>query len=356
MNRLIFRLRNFTAFILIVGLSLTNCLAAVDKEKRITKSYQVNNDVRLSIKNKFGTVEISTWDKKQIDVEVVVIVRKSSESAAQDLLDRIQIDINDKSPSSYIGFSTEIGRGSSSRGDDSFEINYRVSMPAKNPLDLANKHGDVYISDFEGELNLRVAHGKVKAENLKGKSEIDLSFGSGRIKSMASGFLDIQHYNRLAIEQLGDIKIDIQHSSLTADEGGRIRIDCQHSNVDFGRIVEVEGDFQHSDFVIDEVEERVVLDVQHMDLDIYKINKGFKRIDIDASFTDVNLNIDRTASGQIDAQVQFGDLKYRGEGFDFSYVEKKTNQSYFKGKFGGGSGGIINLQGQHGNFKLTLVD
>jgi hypothetical protein len=42
------------------------------KEKKITKTYQVNPNAGLEVSNKYGNVYVTTWDENKTSVEVLI--------------------------------------------------------------------------------------------------------------------------------------------------------------------------------------------------------------------------------------------------------------------------------------------
>ena len=61
------------------------------KIKNINKSYTVSSSDKLNIKNSFGKVEVHTWDKNEIKVDVNIEVSSNKEDLAQKILDGITV-------------------------------------------------------------------------------------------------------------------------------------------------------------------------------------------------------------------------------------------------------------------------
>src|SRR6056300_141937 len=64
------------------------------REKKLSKSYNVNSDAKLQVENKYGNIEISPWDRDEISIEVVIRVTGNSESKVEDKLDDIDIEFS----------------------------------------------------------------------------------------------------------------------------------------------------------------------------------------------------------------------------------------------------------------------
>ena len=153
----------------------------VEKRKTYSKSYAVSANDKISINNQFGEVKINTWGKSEVKVDVSIIVTGNSDERAQAILDNISID--DNKSSDGVSFKTNIGhqdgRGKNNNNNNQkMEINYEVSMPAGNPLDLDNQFGKTFVPDLSGPVEITQKFGDLVAGNLSNAKELTVEFGS----------------------------------------------------------------------------------------------------------------------------------------------------------------------------------
>src|SRR5450432_1050745 len=66
------------------------------KDKSVSKSYNVSASDKLTIHNSFGSVEVHTWNKNEIKVDIAVYVSANKDEFAQKLLDGISINDDQK--------------------------------------------------------------------------------------------------------------------------------------------------------------------------------------------------------------------------------------------------------------------
>ncbi len=157
----------------------------IDKKRTISKTYTVGPDDRLSIENSFGNVSVETWDKNTIQVDVEIGVRASTEEKAQQMLD--QITVTDHQNGQDIEFKTDIGRmggkGNNNRSEDNrrFYIDYKISMPARNPLHIENSFGKTFIPDFTGQASLTSKFGELTTGKITNAKLIHVEFGKANI-------------------------------------------------------------------------------------------------------------------------------------------------------------------------------
>jgi len=328
----------------------------VEKEKKISRNYKVSSSTELRIDNRFGRVHIDTWDKDEIDIVVSILVDKRTEKDADRMLERIDVVIDDSDPDRLISFKTTIGSGGGG-GSDNFRINYQVSMPKNNNLDLENKHGEIYLADINGRVRIKMEHGRIKTENMTGRVNINLSFGDGRIKSIGGGSMEIRHFGRLTVGSLGDVSIDAAHSNMDIESGERVEIYAQHGTFSMGKLNYLSGKFAHSDLEIDEINRSLELQTQHMDLEVRKVGKDFELVDLSGSFSDFDISLDKNVSCTIEARLQFGDVSYKESEIDFNYVVKEMNSSVYKGTLGSSTKqGRFKVKTTHGDLRIGLVD
>ena len=80
----------FSARLLLLALlvSVAHIGVAAEFTKTIKKEFDITSDGTTSITNKYGKVEIKTWDRNRVKVDVTIVVKASSESKAQEVFDQ----------------------------------------------------------------------------------------------------------------------------------------------------------------------------------------------------------------------------------------------------------------------------
>ena len=99
--------------------------------------------------NKYGKVNVKTGSGSQVIVNVKVTVRANSQSEADKVIDRINIIFS--SGPDFVKTETDIESQNSSwfnwgNNSSEYTIDYDVTMPAANKLDVSNKYGDSHIA------------------------------------------------------------------------------------------------------------------------------------------------------------------------------------------------------------------
>jgi len=351
MKQLVFR-RSLEHFLIII-LLLYCGIAHADSEKRksINKSYKVSATTNVKLSNSFGKMHVDTWDKNEVKVDIEIIARAATDERAQDLLDDIKIEIEDGNPASNLSFSTSIGNNSGK--NKSFEINYNVSMPQANSLDLKNSFGDTFVDDLSGNADIDVQYGNLKAGKLTGNNDVRLSFGSGysEIDAMDKGDLKIS-YSKLGVDNIGTLDVNSSFSTFETEKAVSIDLQAKYGEVNIGEIDVLVADVQFSGFELDKVSKSLELDIGYGgSLDI-GVSKSAQLFDIESSFGPVNIKLEPGINADVEARLSFCNLKYDESRIVFNKIIKDHTSSEYTGKVGSGAGTTIKIVSKYGNVQI----
>lgn len=290
-----------------------------ERTKKFSKSFKLSASDQLAIENKFGKVHINTWDKPEATVDVVMIARASSDSRAQDMLDRISILVNESNGSEILVKTQMDNMGNWGGNKQSFEINYTVNMPRNNPLRVKNSFGDTYVADFNGRADLQSSYGSLKTERLNHTDNyVKVSFGNGRIAYCKGGEIKVS-YSNLEIADGANLTIESSFSELEVRNLQSARVKAKYGSVDLGTN-----------------------------------GKGFRSFDIDGSFSDIDLRIPVSMGFDFDIKVSYADLDWNDSEVHYKTVEKSNNSKTCIGSFGKTSAGNIRVNSRYGDVDFKM--
>ncbi len=317
-------------FIVLILLFLASFLAEAEElTKTIQKSFNITEQTKIKVDNKYGNIIINKWNKNIIDLNVTIEAEGRNGSKSQQILDAIDVDISDRTSSGELSFTTSIG---SIKGNSSFSVNYEISMPDKNPLELSNSFGNVYMGSHIGDLDITIKYGQLMAEDLE-FADIRLDFSSSRceIESLKKGSLDLR-YSKMSVEELGDVNIESQFSEIEIERAGNLVMDGKYGSIELESVNSLKGDIQFSGIDIEYLGESLDLRAKHGDgIKLENVNVNFSKIIIDAQFSSVEINLEEGSKTQLDFNLQFGNLRAHGDGINFSRVIKENNSSEYSG-------------------------
>lgn len=322
-----------------------------EKKRVIEKSYDVGPKTLLEIQNKFGRIEINSWEKSEFSIRIEIIGKSRSEERAQRIIDGIDVDISEGSE--QISFQTAIAK-TKNRDNDGFEINYKISMPEINPLEIRNSFGDVLMGNRGGDLDINVSYGSMRVGDIAGSTDLKLSFGSGEINSIQDGDLTIK-YSDFNIESATELELNQGFSDVEIGEVQDLDLESKYGDVEIEKAGSIDADIHFSGFEIEELTGKLEMEASYLgDFRIRRLAKTFTLVDIEGKFGSYEIGLEPGLNANLEAEFSFADLKsYSDLDIDFHYRVKESNKSIYKGKIGNGDENkLIRIDSSYGNLRL----
>ena len=293
--------------------------------KSINKEFSIAEDGLTTLSNKYGKINIETWDKDKVKIEVEIIVRASSESKAEEAFDRISIDFNNTA--TMVSAETQIASNSKSWGSKNydFEINYNVVLPDNNELDIDNKYGDVAISDMDGKVDLNLKYGNFLIEAVGEESVIYLGYGNGRLGKSSS--LDVElAYSKLDVKNTGTFEIESKYSQVKVEEAESIISFSKYDTYRLGTIQSLKNQGKYDNFEIDylrdltilskyteievnQVADKLDLDLQHGGARV-ALGSDFESVDLVGSYANFQIIVNDETPFKLDALGTYAGIRY----------------------------------------------
>lgn len=338
----------------------------------IKKEFPISAAGTVSIANKYGKVEVKTWERNRVKVDATIVVKAGSESDAQRVFDRIRIDFTNFD--SFVKAETIINPARNSLlnwGADrtDYQINYEVFMPASASLDLSNKYGDAFAMPISGKVNAEIQYGNLRLEGVGGELNLDLRYGSGtvvraknavvKVSYSKATFTDIQNadlstsYSKIVVDNGGDIKIDSRNDQISL---GKIsRFDCQsrYGNVEIDEVVGIKASSNYTDFKIGRVSDRGDFDLQYGGLRLDQLAKGFSSLYLLGKYSDFKIEIEQGAAYTLDATTRYAGIS-RPSGLNVTEESDSGMSEKVKGYMGTQNArSLIKANLSYGGLKLT---
>ncbi len=281
----------------------------IEKKRTISKSYAVSSEDRLSVENSFGNITVTTWDKNEIQVDVEIGVRANTDERAQRMMD--QISVSDHQGGKEISFKTEIGNMGNKNKDNGnedgrkFYVDYKISMPSKNPLKIENSFGKVSIPDFAGSASLISKFGELTTGKIPNAKLIHVEFGKASIGRIDNA----------------DVVFKFNSKSTVAGLGGSSKVDVQFC----GQVsLSVDG--------------------------------SLKELSLFQSYSTIDLRVPGNLSAKFDVHTNFGSFKNK-TGFDIAEEKEDDNSGpKFDKNYSGSAGegaGRIKIKSSFGSVRLV---
>lgn len=307
--------------------TIINIAAAHDEfTKVIKKEFTVNPDAQLIIDNSFGKVHCNNWDKNIIQIEVVITVETSDEKSANQMFNKITINING-SPG-LVEARTIIQDGGF-KGRNRVNIDYTVNMPTTINLDLSNKFGDIFINELGGKGKINLGYGNLEANKFSNPDNlIDIKFSKANIKSIKGAVVNLK-YSELELGYAGSLRLDSKYSNLDADKIISLSVNFEGGKLNMENSSVIESKSKFSDLNITRLEKSLSLDIQYGSCDIHEMPAGFTSINIRNKYGNVNIGLPANANYALDAELKFCELDFPEEKANITQrIITNTSKSY----------------------------
>ncbi len=354
MNHILFKPKRL---LILLALSLGILTSAQDHTvtRSVTRSFPVSLETSLEIHNKYGKIQLTTWDKDSVAFEVDIKLTESSSSKLKKLKEGTQIAFT--GAKSYIIAKTvirsESGRIASelksisntiSGSNKRIEINYIVYLPAHMDVVLNNKFGDIYMDDLDGQVDITLSNGVLKANRLTGNASISLSFGNGMIKSLGSANLKLS-YSDMVLNEVSQLDLSSKSSKLHVDSVNVLKIDSRRDKLYFTHAEYIYGSSNFTQVWVYDLMRESDLYMKYGELTIEHILPDFSKIYVESDYTDMTLYFDRAASLEFDI-LHHKKAMLRLPGSEVLSEETPAGKDHFKtvGTMGSGSpAGQVNI-------------
>lgn len=347
----------FLLFPLITVANLTE--KKQEKSKIIKKEYLVDKNAKVSLENKYGNLNITTWDKNRVEIEVTITVKGDDLDSVRDKLE--SIDIVFEASNNFVSAKTLFEKEKSSwsfwgkNSNLNYEINYSVKMPKTNSLDLDNKYGSIYVSDLTGNANIKCDYGKISVGELLGDTNIiRLDYcSSSHITYISNGTINVD-YSKITIEKAGELKVNMDYSTLNID-----RIESINFNADYGAITideatNIDGNSDYVSMRFGTIKKNLTIDTDYGAISVKKLAKGFESIQIDGQYAGIKIGVDADTVFDFTLDLQYASFKSNENNIEFFKKITKSSKKYYEGKFGkGNSNSTIKIRSQYGGVSIT---
>lgn len=321
--------------------------------KKISKSYDVNKDATLSVKNKFGKVHCENWEKNTVSIDVTITINGVSEERAKKYFEQVSVDFS--GTSSLVSAVTTIDNDLFGRNNCELSIDYMIMIPKTINVEISNKFGEIILAEVGGSASIDLGYGSLNAKRLTGNTnKIDIEFSDdGFIGYVKSATIDIK-YSDLNIDEANDLTGESKFSELSIGKIDILTLETGYDDdfIESVRSLDVEADF--SDIEVRQLTESLTASFDYGGLKVKEVARNFKLIDITNSFSDANIGFNPEASFRLSATVKMGDLSYPSVNAKISHTELSYTSDKYEGVIGlnsdTGSKVLINA----GNSGVTL--
>lgn len=343
--------RYLILFAVLLGTSNTYS-QSYSENKSFIHQFPLSSGTTVEISNKYGKVQLLTWNKDSVRVDIDFYISSTSSARLEKLRQNVKFDFSNSK--SYVVVRTIFGKSQSNvideikdfaeaivNGSNEVRIDYTVHVPRSQTIKVTNKYGDIYADDFTGDMQLNLANGDLKANNFTGNTQLTLSFGNAFINEMNKGRI-VAEYADLNIRSAQNLSLESKSSKVRLEKGGFIKIQSRRDDIRIDNVARLSGDGYFSDINIQNVTEEISVSAKFGKIIVDNFKKNFSFINMTAEYTDLDLYFERGSGFDFDISYNkevLLRLPKETEKTDEKVLNAETNQMVMYGKIGNSSSG-----------------
>jgi len=322
------------------------------KEEKISARFSGDRE-KLVIDNRYGKLDVNTWDKNEVTVDITVTAKAKSADDAQKILEAISIT-QPKNKSDGIYYKTVIAKQKHGITSSEINIDYVINMPRKLTAEFTNKFGDIEISDVTGKLTIDLEYGGLKTGAISGNdNDIKVGFGNAVIPSIETGTIRCS-YSKLSIDKAGSINVFNQFEKTTITSVHDLHIEQKYGDLKIGSVSRLEGNVQFAGLVVDKLLKSVQMTLKYSSAARFEnVGPDVDNVDINSSFSSLFFHFDNEASLSCDVDASFGNVSNSAHNVSLTTSGSgiPAQGTTYKGKVGSGHGSMA-LHVSYGNVTI----
>ena len=372
------KIYSILTFLLLAGLNLGAAGGYETFERKISKSFPLNATGTVDITTKYGAVTYHSWDKAEVKMDVRMVVDARNRAKAEEVFDDMDVQMTSSGPQrvrGYVDFPG--GRGvtitffnwTSGESRD-VKVYWDVYLPKTANVETEARYANVTLPDMDGNTTLSLRYGNLNTGNLTKQNDISVSYGNARTGNLGNDSEATIRYGKFDAEQLGDFRYDGRYSEFKVERAGVLEIEAGYEELTIGTAESVEIDGSYNDIEIESVGEldidgnyssieigtvRTAIDIEarYGDIEIDRVMAGFREIEIESGYINIEIDIDGDAGYTIDLYTRYADIDFdrMGELTDRKSI-KEGNTESLQGTLTGKGNGRVKIESSYGDIEI----
>ena len=298
--------RNF----ILTGLLLISSIAAggqsVSEKRTFTKSMPASKGTRLEVRNKYGDVQVTSWNRDSVYIMAEVEAFAPNRSRLYKMFDGIRIDMEEAGPvlTAETRFDQSIAMLLESFKDltkniidynSKVKINYFINAPVFIDIKVDNQFGDVLMENNTGEVSVNLSNGSFKANRLNTLRDLTMTFGKAEITAASEAKMNVT-FSEVIIDDVSGLDINSTSTKFNIKKAGKINVESRRDKFFLGNAEELTGTSYFTDYKAEQLEKGADITVKYGSLDIFSVPARFEKIDIRSTYTDITIEFEPSAS------------------------------------------------------------
>ena len=336
MNPFKMNYKNITLLILLTLIGPLTLAESYKEIRNVSQSIKTNEETKINVTNKYGSISINTWEKDSVRFEIELIISGTNKSKVEKLGSNVDFEFSGDESNYFV--ETVFGNDFNAFWNDlksqnqivlpggkNVEINYTIYTPDNIGLALSNKYGEIYMDDFRGKLKLTLSNGVLNAGSLHSRSDLNLNFSDAIIGELSDGEINLS-YTDLTVNNCQNIRLLSRSSTIHIEKAAVLFLDTRRDKVFITDVESLKGESYFSRVSIKTIGKEMEYLVKYGSLNVTEINQELKRLKLNLRYTEVNLYVPKEFSCSMDISIEKTTFKYPAEYDDLDI--KVTDEDY----------------------------
>lgn len=327
-----------------------------EKTKTIKKEYSVNADAALNIENKYGNVDVISWDQNKVVIEVTIKVSGNNESKVIERLSKI--DVNFENSKSFVSAVTKFNNKSKNwwnSGDKmNYQIDYKVKVPVTNSVDLNNDYGTISLNEIKGQAEINCDYGKVVIGSLyHSNNSINIDYTSdSEIELMNGGSINAD-YSKFRVEKAKKIDLNADYTDSEFVDIEELDFNCDYGKIVVDKAGSIKGSGDYLTMRFGTIKNSLHIDADYGSIKVSKMMTGFKELYVHSEYAGIKVGLDKSVAFDFKVELSYGGFDYEGEGINYQKKIVKSQSKYFEGYVKNqNSGSVVDIASEYGGVKF----
>lgn len=294
----------------LVGFIITPLKAQTfERKKFINKSFAVNENCQITITNKYGNIQVQTWNKDSVRFEISFAAYANKMPTLDAMYN--MVDVNFTSSIYYVVATTSFSSGQANIIDDinakmrtlfsggnSLTINYTVYVPARSNLKIENRYGNISVGDVFGNLTVLLKNGDLKIGNVNGYLNLKVDYGNTSIKSLKDASVTYS-FGEFDVVKADNIDFNSRSTKISIEEVNDIKLNSQKDKIFIGKARNVNGIANFSSLNLVNLTESLGIKTIYGDLNLVNTDPKFSALSFEGNFTEMKIQLPRSANYEL---------------------------------------------------------
>jgi hypothetical protein len=338
--------------------------------KSIQKEFDISANGMVHLTNKYGKVEVHSWNQNLVQINITITVDAGSENKANDVFEKINIEFEDSEDQVKVWTNIESTSGSKwswfKSNSAKYTIDYEVKAPASNELFVQNKYGNIYIGNFKNEVEVDLKYGDLTVGEIDSDVSANIKYGNAQfqdlgnlelncgyadIKGMDAGDLQVDSkYSQISFDKVGDVIVNSKYDEFTFAEVGDIQNSGKYDSFVLGKARTVNLESKYTNITVEELLKNAHIDLDYGGVKLKNISPACTDLELQGKHTGVKLYI----GGNYNLELN---TKYTGVNLPSNFTsethDKDGNELYIRGYSGSKSADTkISVEMKYGSFTI----